>query len=163
MPFRTGLEDFNIPFPQQEPEQPAGGRSEQQLEVEQPDIEVSDGGGDASAFISRANVQQQKLDAARLLAEHMKQRSDYRRMVRQARFFLPRTLEQIGGEFGAQGGFFGSGRRRAQQEAMKKTRFDIKQAKADVKHHEQMTGLQQRQIMLEMAKIAAAEQEARRA
>lgn len=65
------------------------------------------------------------------MMENQKIMEDYQRQVKQARFFLPRTLQDIAGAYGQQGSYYSSGRRGEMKEAAMKTRFDLQQAKSD--------------------------------
>lgn len=95
----------------------------------------SGGGMDMGAMLQIAG-QQAQMDKAM---------ADYQANVKMARFMLPQTLKQIGSQYGAQGNYYSSGRRRTQQEAIYKTSFDLQAAKRDMQ-------LQQQMLQLEMMK-----------
>lgn len=136
--FNTGLEDFDIPWdnaPQGGSQGSIGSPGQAMSMAGAPEYEeaesasASGGGFDVSGMMDQLEIQ--------------KIQQDYKRMVAQARFFLPRTLEQIGSQMGSQGAYWGSARRDQQQEAAKKTRFDLTQAKADAEYALQMKFLEQ--------------------
>lgn len=149
----TGLEDFDIPFDFGSGGSSGGSigsdsRSESATSMpsfEAPEQESSGGG------ISAADIQKQQM-----LMQMAKTKSDFGRMVKQAKFFLPRTLEGISGQYGTQGSYWSSGRRDAQQEAAKKTQFDLAQAKSDAE-------FQIKNTWLELAALSQSEQGGRSA
>lgn len=150
--FMTGLEDFDIPWDFGSGSNQSGssgsigssgssGSATSFPEYETQESEVSGGSG----------IDLQKMQT---LMQMQKTRDDFARMVKQAKFFLPRTLEQISGQYGTQGSYWSSGRREAQQEAAQKTKFDLGQAKADAEFELKMQYMQ-------LAQANQAEQEAR--
>lgn len=142
--FSTGLEDFDVPF--DFGDQTSGTQSQ----TEAPSAPSFDPGEAASSGGGMDTARMQ------LMMQMQKVRDDFARTAKQAKFFLPRTLEQIGSQYGTQGSYWSSGRRDAQHDAAKKTRFDMQQAKSDAE-------FQLKSLWLQMAEMGQAEQGARSA
>lgn len=140
--FSTGLEDFPWGSAPQEVQRGSSGSigsesgpiSMGRSVGGSDEFESSDSGGGISDAERIAWMQAQ--------LQTKKTNADFNRMVKQARFFLPRTLADIAGQYGTQGSYWSSGRRGEQQEAAKKTRFDLAQAKADAEFSNAQTWLQ---------------------
>lgn len=149
--FETGLEGFDVPF---DFGSGSSGSASQNAQSAMPmaqgyedsGSESSGGGMDMASMIQKKQI----------MLQMSKAKEDYGRLVKQAKFFLPRTLEGIAGQYGTQGSYWSSGRRDAQQEAKAKTRFDLKQSKADAE-------FTIKNLWLDLAAQNAAEQGSRNA
>lgn len=153
--FSTGLESFDIPWDfGSQSSGSSGSRSSSSGSSYLPSSFGSDADDDDAAAASSGGG----MDIAKMqqMMQMQKTKEDFQRMVKQAKFFLPRTLEGIAGQYGSQGSYWSSGRRDAQQEAAKKTQFDLAQAKSDAE-------FQIQSIWLEMAAQNQAEQGGRSA
>lgn len=123
----TGLESFDIPWkPSSSGNSGSIGANSKGSEAmgaqEYEEPEESSGGGMGNEDFAQKFM---------LALQMKKTMADYKSQVKQARFFLPRTLQSIAGQYGTQGSYYSSGRVGAQQEAAKKTQFDLQQAKRD--------------------------------
>lgn len=149
--FSTGLEDFD--WGSFDPGQSSGGSRSSEMEKSAMPMAQGDEGSESSGGgMDMASMIQRK----QIMLQMQKAKEDFGRLTKQAKFFLPRTLEGISGQYGTQGSYWSSGRRDAQQEARVKTRFDLKQAKADAEFNI-------KNLKLQLAAQAASEQQARNA
>lgn len=137
-PFATGLEGFNVPAP----ESPQGPPRPPQSALSFPSVSSRTSGSSGSSGSSGGQSQADALQAFQLEAQLQKTLADYHAMVKQARFFLPKTLAQIGSQYGSQGSYYSSGRRTAQSEAVAKTKFDLGAAKRDAQYQMLVTQLE---------------------
>jgi hypothetical protein len=131
----TGLENFNWGAPPSD-QGSIGGTSGAYAQGGQAggEYETEDSGSSSDGYMDTS-----KMSA---MLQLQKTREDFQRMVKQARFFLPRTLQGISDQSAAAGNYWSSGRRAQQQEASKKTYFDLAQAQADAEFATQQTMLQ---------------------
>lgn len=152
----TGLEDFDIPFDFGSGSNASGSSgsigsdSRSSSSGSMPSFETESSEA-SSGGISATDIQKQQM-----MMQMAKTREDFARMVKQAKFFLPRTLEGIAGQYGTQGSYWSSGRRDAQQEAAAKTKFDLAQAKSDAEFEIKNT-------WMELAAMSQSEQSGRSA
>lgn len=164
MPY-TGFESFDVPFDWKQPK--TSGGTSGGFEAGEVESGSSSGGGSADDQARRAA--EDLLDAAEnrkklsllqigLSDKDIRQSyktaiKQYRQMVNQAKYFLPRTLDQLGSQFASQGSYYSSGRRGAQEEAAKKTHFDLAENRLAL-------GEQARKARFELAKNILARIEA---
>ena len=150
----TGLEDFDIPWESAGANSGSSGSigSESRSSSSMPSF----GSSESESASSGGGIGADDIQKMQLMMQMSKTKEDFARMAKQAKFFLPRTLEGIAGQYGTQGSYWSSGRRDAQQEAAKKTHFDLAQAKSDAEF--QITN-----TWLELAAMSQSEQSGRSA
>lgn len=127
--FKTGLEGFDVPYSGGSGSSGSigSGSSGAASAAAAAMSDRSDSGSESDGMIGGQSMEQAMASQMQMA----KTKEDFQRMVQQARFFLPNTLKDIATQHGAQGSYWSSGRRTDQQEAAKKTYFDLAQAKSD--------------------------------
>lgn len=142
----TGLEGFDIPYDWGSPSSGSSGSGSSgstpyQTGFDDVSSYAAQDQGSAGGGVGGMDMQSM-IAKQQIMLQMSKAKEDFGRLVKQAKFFLPRTLEGIASQYGTQGSYWSSGRRGAQQEARAKTRFDLKDAKANAEYEIQQAQLQ---------------------